>query len=83
MKAKKFDTFEQCDMQPGSYALRDDSEHPIFITLPCGHNFVPDKRWQMQDLDDENKITISPTIFWSPQVPCWHGFLRNGEFIPA
>lgn len=82
MKTKKFETFEEFDFKPGSYVLMD-GKKDILMTLPCGHNFRPDGRWQIENADDENKITLNPSIFCSPLVPCWHGYLRNGEFIDA
>lgn len=80
MKAKKYTSFQEFDFAPGSYVLIAEGEYPILMTLPCGHNFRPDKRWTMRDLDDETKISLSPSIWCSPSVPCWHGYLTNGEF---
>jgi len=82
LKAKKFEQFSDmgdlCDycLEIGS----DNQNHP-FIILPCGHFFFPDGRWQEHDIEDETKITLTPSIFCSPQKPCWHGYLTNGEFI--
>jgi len=79
MKAKKFNSFEEFDMQPGSYVILGNGKD-ILATLPCGHNFRPDGRWGMKDIEDENKITVTPSIFCSSNVPCWHGWLTNGVF---
>lgn len=79
LKAKKFNSFEEFDFKPGSYVIMGDN-NDILMTLPCGHNFRPDGKWQITDPQDETKITLNPSIFCSPQVPCWHGYLTNGEF---
>lgn len=85
MKAKKFDTFEEFDFEPGSYVLVGKDFKDVFMTLPCGHNFRPQGKWELKDIEDQNKITLSPSIFCkgSSGNPCWHGYLRNGEFIKA
>lgn len=86
MKAKLITTgFHVWDQKPGDYAIVDE-DHPnikgIMAILPCGHFFYDSEgKWQYENKEDENKITVSPSIFCSPQIPCWHGFLRNGEFV--
>ena len=83
MKAKKFKTLKEFDWKAGSYVLFDNPKAPILMTLQCGHNFRPTSKWEMKDIEDPEKITLNPSIFCSPQVPCWHGYLRNGEFTEA
>jgi len=81
MKAKKFDSMDSFDFKPGSYCfVKAEGRLGVFITLPCGHNFMPDNKWQLENPEDENKITVRPSIFCSPSKPCWHGYLTNGEF---
>ena len=50
------------------------------MILPCLHAFRPDGRWEERDVDDQDKITLTPSIFCSPSVPCWHGYLTKGVF---
>lgn len=84
MQAKKFKNYADLDGKPGSYTIVEGSKgKTVFMYLPCGHGFCPDNQWQEKDIEDEAKITLTPSIFCSPQVPCWHGFLTNGEFINA
>lgn len=81
MKAKKCENFDKFDFEPGSYCIMENGK--LFMTLPCGDNFMPDGRWEEKDINDPNKITLMPSIFCSPKKPCWHGYLKNGEFITA
>ena len=82
MKAKKMN-FDDFDYEPGSYCF---TGNGLLITLPCGDNFMPQGKWEEKDVEDEEKITLSPSIFChhhDDKRPDWHGFLRNGDFIEA
>jgi hypothetical protein len=83
VKAKKFDSIDDFDFEPGSYCVMKDGM--IFATLPCGENFMSDGRWTIENAEDETKITVSPSIFCGGASGrnCWHGYLRNGEFVEA
>lgn len=83
MKVKKLPpSFATFDFEPGSYMILENGPEDIFMVLPCGDNFRPDGRWEVKYPEDENKITLSPSIFCkgASQNPCWHGYLINGEF---
>lgn len=89
MKAKRFETIEEFDWQKGSYftsIAAGEKEPCIFAVLPCGHH-VRTAGWQHELIEDETRITLSPSIFCrhsdNPRElgNCWHGYLRNGEFI--
>lgn len=84
MKAKRITTgFHVWEQKPGDYAIGEKGVG-IMVILPCGHFFYDfEGKWQYQDLENENLITVTPSIFCSPEVPCWHGFLTKGEFIGA
>lgn len=88
MKAKLITTgFHVHEQKPGDYAInKQEGAKGIMAILPCGDFFYDfEGKWQYQDIEDENKITVAPSIF------ChgingkgeWHGFLRKGEFIEA
>ena len=80
MKAKKL-SHEDWNCKPGTYCL---SSNGLIMTLPCGDNFMPQGVWQEKNVDDENKITLTPSIFCHCKFnggQGWHGFLTNGEFI--
>ena len=80
MNAKKIDKkdFKPYKEEKGTYAI---SGKGIMAVLPCGDFFNDyEGKWDYQDIEDENKITVNPSIFCSPEKPCWHGYLRNGEF---
>lgn len=84
MKAKK-QTFDTFDFQRGSYCI---TNNGILITLPCGDNFMPSflqGNWSIKHADDETKVTVTPSIHCKKKdgKTCWHGWLRNGEFIDA
>ena len=82
-KAKLITTgFHVHDQQPGDYALGEKGKG-IMAILPCGDFFYDSEgKWEYKDREDENKITVTPSIF------ChgingkgeWHGFLTNGVF---
>jgi hypothetical protein len=82
IKAKRFETMDAFfDGGLGAYILQPaEGRLGVLMTLPCGHRFMPDHKWTLSDKEDEDKITLNPSIFCSPQVPCWHGYLTNGEF---
>lgn len=80
-KAKRITAgFHVHDQEPGDYSIGEKGVG-IMAVLPCGHFFYDfDSKWQYQNIEDENKITVKPSIFCSPKKPCWHGFLTNGVF---
>lgn len=84
MKAKRITTgFHVHDQVKGDYAIGERGVGMMAI-LPCGHFFYDfECKWQYQNLEDENLITVTPSIFChsNDNSNCWHGFLTNGEFI--
>jgi hypothetical protein len=85
LKAKKYNTMDEFfAAELGAYILeKAEGRLGVLMTLPCGHRFMPDSKWTLANEADQDKITLSPSIQCSPQVPCWHGYLKNGEFINA
>jgi hypothetical protein len=87
IKAKKVDSFEKLLDKKiiGTYTLREGKEKRLVIVLPCGDLFIPDGNWEEKNVEDEDKITLSPSIFCGggTDKPCWHGFLKEGKFITA
>lgn len=87
MRAVRTKDFKAQGCEPGNYCFTQAEDRiGIFMTLPCGHNFLPDHKWQLTAKDDDNKISLTPSIQCSPATPkrpvaCWHGYLTNGEFI--
>lgn len=80
VKARKVSTQELSPFkQPlGEYAL---SGKGIMVRLPCGDFFNDfEGKWEYTNIEDEDKITMKPSILCSPEKPCWHGYLTNGEF---
>ncbi len=82
MKAKLIKGFHVFDQKPGDYAF---SGIGIMLVMPCGHFFNDNEnKWNVQNREDETKVTLSPSLFChADDKDCWHGFLRNGEFIDA
>lgn len=85
IKARLITTgFHVHDQKPGDYALGEKGKG-IMAILPCGDFFYDaDGTWNYTDREDENKITVTPSIFCHGKGDgkgVWHGFLRNGEFI--
>ena len=54
------------------------SREAVLVVLPCGHNALLRMLWTFENYGTD-KLTVSPSIFCSPKVPCWHGWLQNGE----
>jgi len=59
--------------------MRVGNERTIGLILPCGHHAVLDG-WKIEDIDTDAP-SATPSIFCSPQIPCWHGYLTKGELI--
>lgn len=84
MKAKRITTgFHVRQQEKGDYSIGESGKGMMAI-LPCGDFFYDfEGKWQYQDLEDENLITVTPSIF------ChgingkgeWHGYLTKGEFV--
>ncbi len=90
IKAKKFNSFEEYDWEIGSYVITPaEGRLGVLMTLPCGDRFMPDNKWQLTDMDDENKITLTPSIQCMGKIVdgkatnCWHGYLTEGQFRDA
>lgn len=49
----------------------------LMIVLPCSHIAVIDT-WNIEGIDTDEP-SATPSIFCSPQIPCWHGYLTKGE----
>ena len=86
MKAKRLSD-DAIPTEIGEYTivLCDGKPNPVII-LPCGDRFMPQNKWDMTDIEDETKITLSPSIFCHHENRpgsgnSWHGFLQNGEFV--
>ena len=54
-----------------------DKQRTLGIILPCGH-FAFLEGWNITDIDTDTP-SATPSIFCSPQIPCWHGYLTKGE----
>ena len=54
-------------------------ERTLMIILPCGH-LATLNGWNITDIDTDTP-SATPSIFCSPQLPCWHGYLTKGELI--
>lgn len=79
MKVRKIEKkdFNPWEESKGTYAI---SGKGIMIILPCGDFFNDfEGKWKYTNIENQQKITLSPSIFCSPEKPCWHGFLTNGE----
>ncbi len=86
MKVKKVANWEAIDYKDGKPTTAGQycvERKGIFIILPCLHAFASDGRWQDTDIEDENKITLSPSILCMGQdgKACWHGYLTKGELV--
>lgn len=49
----------------------------IMLILPCGH-LATLEGWNITDIDTDTP-SATPSIFCSPEKPCWHGWLTKGE----
>ena len=59
--------------------VRIGEERTIMLILPCGHPATL-QGWKITDIDTDEP-SATPSIFCSPSVPCWHGYLTKGELI--
>jgi len=84
IKAKKL-SIDYFPNNPGEYNIvYFEGKENLLIVLPCGDRFMTQNRWGIQNIADEAKITVTPSILCHHHDklrPDWHGFLTNGEFI--
>ena len=57
--------------------VRVGNERTIMVILPCGHPAML-HGWKITDIDTDTP-SATPSILCSPKIPCWHGYLTNGE----
>ncbi len=66
----------------GKASRVEDGGRTIMLILPCGH-VASLNGWNITDLDT-NTPTATPSILCRHGGQnCWHGYLRNGELVPA
>lgn len=55
----------------------------ILMVLPCGHRFRSQGEWDITGYDDNDKITLTPSIlcYGLDGSECWHGYIKDGELV--